>query len=242
MGLFSIFGNKKTSLLESGVLKGFRDCHSHLLPGVDDGIRTIAESLEVLAYMESVGIRELWCTSHVMDDVPNETQTLRERFEQLKEAYKGPIELNLAAEYMLDSEFETRLSEGDLMVMGDDIVLVETSANVPPFNLLDMLERLKSKGYRPMMAHPERNRYMELPDYRHLRESGIHFQLNLGSGVGYYGEAAQKKAWVLLNHGWYDAAGTDCHRLKSLESQLSRAVLPKEVITNIERLIKTSEL
>ena len=242
MGLFSIFGNKKTSLLESGVPEGFRDCHSHVLPGVDDGVRTIAESLEILAYMESVGIRELWCTPHVMDDMPNETEALRERFAQLKDAYKGPIALNLAAEYMLDSEFEKRLSEEDLMVMGEDNVLVETSANVPPVNLLDMLERLKSKGYRPMMAHPERNRYMELPDYRHLRESGIHFQLNLGSVVGYYGESAQKKAWVLLNHGWYDAAGTDCHRLKSLESQLSRAVLPKEVITNIERLIKTSEL
>lgn len=240
MGLLDLFRNKKASLLESGALEDFRDCHSHVLPGVDDGVKTIEESLEILAYMEAAGISELWCTPHVMDDVPNRTEALRERFSQLKDAYHGPIKLNLAAEYMLDSEFENRLAEGDLMTMNEDVVLVETSANVPPFNLLDMLERLKSKGYRPMMAHPERNRYMEQPDYRHLREIGVHFQLNLGSVVGFYGESAQKKACMLLNHGWYDAVGTDCHRLNILQSQLNRAVLPKEVIDDLKNLIISS--
>lgn len=240
MGLLDLFRNKKASLLESGALEDFHDCHSHVLPGVDDGVKTIEESLEILAYMEAAGISELWCTPHVMDDVPNRTEALCERFSQLKDAYQGPIKLNLAAEYMLDSEFEIRLAEGDLMTMNEDVVLVETSANVPPFNLLDMLERLKSKGYRPMMAHPERNRYMEQPDYRHLREIGVHFQLNLGSVVGFYGESAQKKALMLLNHGWYDAVGTDCHRLNILQSQLNRAVLPKEVIDDLKNLIISS--
>ena len=242
MGILDLFRNKKRSLYESGLLEGFHDCHSHILPGVDDGVKTIEESLEVLAYMESVGIRELWCTPHVMDDVPNETELLRAKFSHLKESYHGNVKLHLAAEYMLDSEFEARLSADDLIVMKDDIVLVETSANVPPFNLLDMLERLKSKGYRPMMAHPERYRDMEHADYRHLREAGVHFQLNLGSAVGFYGESAQKKAWMLLNRGWYDAIGTDCHRLNLLERQLNRAVLPDEVIADIRKAAMTSTL
>jgi tyrosine-protein phosphatase YwqE len=209
---------------------------------VDDGVATIEQSLEVLAYLESQGVAEVWCTPHVMEDFPNETDALRARFAELQDAYKGPIKLNLAAEYMLDTEFENRLAKDDFLKFGEDVVLVETSANVPPFNLLDMLERLKSKGYRPMMAHPERYRYMEHADYRHLREAGVHFQLNLGSAVGFYGESAQKKAWMLLNRGWYDAIGTDCHRLNLLERQLNRAVLPDEVIADIRKAAMTSTL
>ena len=140
MGLFSIFRKQKTSISDSGLLKGFCDCHTHLLPGVDDGVATIEQSLEVLAYMESQGVSEVWCTPHVMDDIPNPTELLLRKFEELKTAYKGNIKLNLAAEYMLDSEFEKRLAEGDLLKMWDDVVLVETSTNIPPYNLLNLLE------------------------------------------------------------------------------------------------------
>ena len=242
MGIFSLFRNNKTSLHESEVLSGLCDCHTHILPGVDDGVRTLEQSLEILAYMESLGVNELWCTPHVMDDLPNRTDDLQKRFSELQEAYQGPIKLNLAAEYMLDSEFESRLDTDDLLKMGDDIVLVETSSNVPPYNLLNLLETILSKGYRPMMAHPERYRYMQMADYRHLHELGAYFQLNLGSTIAYYGESSQKKAWNLLSDGWYDAVGSDCHRLGAVQDQFNRAVLPKEVIVNIQTLVNTSKL
>lgn len=241
MGIFSLFRNTKTSLQESGVLSGLCDIHTHILPGVDDGVKTMEQSLEILAYMESLGVNELWCTPHVMDDIPNQTDDLKTRFAQLQEAYKGPIKLNLAAEYMLDSEFENRLEKDDLLKLPGDIVLVETSSNVPPYNLLDMIEKILSKGYRPMMAHPERNRYMQKADYRHLHQLGVYFQLNLGSTIGYYGETAQKKSWNLLADGLYKAAGSDCHRLISVQDQYNRAVLPKEVIADIQKLLETSK-
>ena len=77
MGLFSIFRKQKTSISDSGVLKGFCDCHTHLLPGVDDGVATIEQSLEVLAYMESQGVSQVWCTPHGMEDIPNPTELLQ---------------------------------------------------------------------------------------------------------------------------------------------------------------------
>ena len=242
MGLFSIFRKQKTSISESGVLKGFCDCHTHLLPGVDDGVATIEQSLEVLAYMESQGVSEVWCTPHVMDDIPNPTELLLRKFEELKTAYKGNIQLNLAAEYMLDSEFEKRLAEGDLLKMWDDVVLVETSTNIPPYNLLNLLENIMSKGYRPMLAHPERYRYMDVADYRHLREIGVYYQLNLPSVVGYYGETAANKALRLLREGSYYAVGSDCHKYSSILSQFNRAVLPDEVIADIRKAAMTSTL
>jgi tyrosine-protein phosphatase YwqE len=242
MGLFSIFRKQKTSISESGVLKGFCDCHTHLLPGVDDGVATIEQSLEVLAYMESQGVCQVWCTPHVMDDIPNPTELLQQKFEELKAAYKGPVKLNLAAEYMLDSEFEKRLAEGDLLKMWDDVVLVETSTNIPPYNLLNLLENIMSKGYRPMLAHPERYRYMDVADYRHLREIGVYYQLNLPSVVGYYGETAANKALRLLREGSYYAVGSDCHKYSSILSQFNRAVLPDEVIADIRKAAMTSTL
>ena len=242
MGLFSIFRKQKTSISDSGVLKGFCDCHTHLLPGVDDGVATIEQSLEVLAYMESQGVSEVWCTPHVMDDIPNPTELLLRKFEELKTAYKGNIKLNLAAEYMLDSEFEKRLAEGDLLKMWDDVVLVETSTNIPPYNLLNLLENIMSKGYRPMLAHPERYRYMDVADYRHLREIGVYYQLNLPSVVGYYGETAANKALRLLREGSYYAVGSDCHKYSGILSQFNRAVLPDEVVADIRKAARISTL
>lgn len=242
MGLFSIFRKQKTSISDSGVLNGFCDCHTHLLPGVDDGVATIEQSLEVLAYMESQGVSEVWCTPHVMDDIPNPTELLLRKFEELKTAYKGNIKLNLAAEYMLDSEFEKRLAEGDILKMWDDVVLVETSTNIPPYNLLNLLENIMSKGYRPMLAHPERYRYMDVADYRHLREIGVYYQLNLPSVVGYYGETAANKALRLLREGSYYAVGSDCHKYSSILSQFNRAVLPDEVVADIRKAARISTL
>ena len=90
--------SKKISLLECGFFEGTTDWHCHILPGVDDGVRTTEYALEVLSYYEQTGIREVWLTPHIMEDVPNETGQLRARFAEFKTAYTGPIRLHLAAE------------------------------------------------------------------------------------------------------------------------------------------------
>ena len=131
MGLFD-FIKRKQSLLQSGVLQGATDRHSHILFGVDDGIRTLEDSLAVLAYDEEIGIKEVWCTPHIMEDVPNTTEALKKRFAELQAAYSGPIKLHLAAEYMLDTLFEERFTQGDLLTMEDNTILVETSTWNPP--------------------------------------------------------------------------------------------------------------
>jgi len=236
MGFFDIIRRKRRSLPESGVLEGLSDRHSHILPGVDDGVRTLEEALQILSYYETLGIREVWCTPHVMEDVPNSTASLKSRFEALQKAYHGPVILHLAAEYMLDPEFESRLENGDLLTQMNDIVLVETSYDIPPYNLTDMLERMMANGYRPMMAHPERNNYMQMPDYRRLHDMGVHLQLNLGSLSGYYGENVRKKSFVLLKEGLYNAAGSDCHSLRSIRHQFENASLSSDDMENLKKI------
>ena len=239
MGIFD-FIKRKQSLLGSGMLQGATDRHSHVLFGVDDGIRTLEDSLAVLAYDEEVGIKEVWCTPHVMEDVANTTEKLRERFALLQEAYKGPIKLNLAAEYMLDTLFEERFHAGDLLTMEDNTVLVETSTWNPPPDMTGTLRRIQKAGYRPLLAHPERYRYLNEAGYERLYKMGIHFQLNLGSLVGYYGETAMGKARNLLEKGWYSDVGSDCHRLSTIKEQYTREVLTKDIVSKITTSLRSS--
>lgn len=230
---FLDFIKRKQSLLESGVLNGLTDRHCHILFGVDDGLRTLEDSLAVLAYDEEIGIKEVWCTPHIMEDLPNTTEALRERFAQLQEAYTGPIKLHLAAEYMLDTLFEERFNAGDLLTMEDNTVLVETSTWNPPSDMTGTLRRIQKAGYRPLLAHPERYRYMNDAAYERLHKMGIHFQLNAGSLVGYYGETAMRKAHDLLAKGWYSDIGSDCHRLATIKEQYTRDVLSKETLQHL---------
>jgi tyrosine-protein phosphatase YwqE len=233
MAFFGLIG-KKMSLLSSDVLKGMSDRHSHILYGVDDGVKTLEEALDILKYEEAAGIKEVWCTPHVMEDVPNTTETLKARFGQLKSIYDGPIVLNLAAEYMLDNLFEERLEAHDLLTMEDDIVLVEASTIAAPYDFKGTLGRIMSEGYRPLLAHPERYRYLTEKDYEVFMEMGISFQLNLASLTGYYGESTARKAEWILKKGWYMAIGSDCHRFRSIKEQFERQAIgsPIKVLLN----------
>ena len=233
MAFFGLIG-KKMSLLSSDVLKGMSDRHSHILYGVDDGVKTLEEALDILKYEEAAGIKEVWCTPHVMEDVPNTTETLKARFGQLKSIYDGPIVLNLAAEYMLDNLFEERLEAHDLLTMEDDIVLVEASTIAAPYDFKGTLGRTMSEGYRPLLAHPERYRYLTEKDYEVFMEMGISFQLNLASLTGYYGESTARKAEWILKKGWYMAIGSDCHRFRSIKEQFERQAIgsPIKVLLN----------
>ena len=236
MGLFGLF-NPKRSLIESGILNGSTDRHSHILFGVDDGISIPEDSLEVLKFQESLGVSEVWCTPHIMEDVPNTTEFLKARFEELKSIYNGPIKLNLAAEYMIDTVFEARLEAGDLLTMDDDTLLMETSTIAPPYDLKGSLTEAMSKGYRPLFAHPERCRFLEVKDCEELVEMGVRLQLNMASLAGYYGQSCRLKAESLLSKGLYSAYGSDCHRVKAIKEQYSRKELSKSTLIHLHKMI-----
>lgn len=235
MFLKSLF-NSRRSLQESEILRGTCDRHSHILYGVDDGVRTSEESLSILSYLEKLGVKELWCTPHVMEDAPNTTDKLKSRFSELTLMYEGSIRLHLAAEYMMDNLFVERLKSRDLLTMDDDIVLVETSTVVPPYDLHGTLSDMMSAGYRPMLAHPERYRFLELADLRQLHSQGVLLQLNIASLTGYYGNTARAKAESLLKDGLYAAYGSDCHREKVIKDQYSRQELKKNVLLNLAEI------
>lgn len=225
--------NRHTSLKDSGILNGFTDWHSHILPGVDDGVQNMEESLQILSFYEELGVKEVWLTPHIMEDIPNETNVLKERFAELGNAYKGTIKLHLAAENMLDNLFEERLRKNDLLPLGEEgtHLLVETSYFTPPMGFKNILLRIKSKGYIPVLAHPERYVYMDKEDYRDLIEMGIKLQLNLPSLVGGYGEEVRKKALWMVKNEYYSYSGSDVHRFSVWEDTLMRKRLLKRIFS-----------
>ncbi len=235
MGVFSLFNNKR-SLLESGIMNGAADRHSHILYGVDDGIRTLEDALAALEFEESIGVRDVWCTPHIMEDVPNTTEALKGRFDELKSVYKGPIKLHLAAEYMIDTLFEKRFEARDLLTMEDDMLLMETSTIAAPYDLQGVLSEVMSAGYRPLFAHPERCRFLQVKDCAELVKTGVRLQLNIASLTGYYGNTAKVKAEELLSRNLYFAFGSDCHRVEVIKEQYSRAELSKTTITLLKEM------
>jgi tyrosine-protein phosphatase YwqE len=233
MGLFDIF-RKRHSIASSSLLQGAEDRHCHVLFGVDDGITTLEDSLKVLEYDETVGVSDVWCTPHIMEDVPNTTEGLRQRFAEIQQAYTGPIRLHLAVEYMLDNLFEERLKSGDLLTMGDDTILVETSTWNPPTNFRWTLKEIMKAGFHPLLAHPERYRYLEMKDYAELIKMGVKFQLNLPALAGMYSPHTEQKAYRLLEKGYYDVAGTDIHSFRSFSQVTERKTIQSKRLKHLQ--------
>ena len=225
-----LFKDKVASLDGSGMFSGLTDWHSHVLPGVDDGIKTMDEALEVLRNYDEKGVKNLWLTPHIMEDYPNTTDKLRARFEDLQKVWNGNLKLRLASENMLDSLFEQRLAARDLLPIGDnaDHLLVETSYFSAPMGFDGIIDSIMSAGYYPLLAHPERYTYMDEADYIRLHEKGVKMQLNYVSLVGGYGETARKKSVWLLKNGYIDVVGSDVHRLKSIQTLVAQKPSKKE--------------
>ena len=228
MGLF----NRSVKVSDTDLFQGRTDWHCHILPGVDDGFRHMEDSLAALERYEQLGFTDVWFTPHIMEDIPNTPASLRQRFTGLQVAYGGRLRLHLASENMMDSLFDERLEAGELLPLSDSRLLVETSYFNPPYDMDGILNNIKSKGWYPVLAHPERYMYMDFKRYEQLKGMNVEFQLNITSLIGAYGSEPKAKAEKMLQAGMYDYSGTDLHRLSSLEHLLD-AELRKKLLALI---------
>jgi tyrosine-protein phosphatase YwqE len=197
------------------------DLHSHFIPGIDDGAQTIEDSLTLLRAMKDMGYRTIVTTPHVMiDHYPNTTQIIQNGLVTVQNALKEnniDIELRAAAEYYIDENFVHLLETEPLLTIYQKELLVEFSMMYEPPNLLDIILKIQSSGYKPIIAHPER--YLsyhrkDLAKYRTLKDRGCLFQLNMLSISGYYGGNVKAVAEDLLRGGMYDYCGSDMHHEK----------------------------
>ena len=201
----------------------FVDIHSHLLPGIDDGAKNIEDSISLISKMYSYGIKNFITTPHVLGDLyPNSTQVILEKLDEVKKALsdKGyaDITINAAAEYMMDEQFVARLEKDDILTLKDNMILVEMSYFNAPINLYEILFEIQLKGYKPVLAHPERYNFYhnDFQSYYKLKKAGCLFQLNLLSLTEQYGTSVKKTAERLIKENLYDFVGTDTHHKNHL--------------------------
>lgn len=193
------------------------DLHSHLIPGIDDGAKTLEDSLHLISRLYQLGYRHIITTPHVMADLyPNTPEDIRSGLEIVRAAVaekKMDIEIDAAAEYFMDEHFAALVEHDQLLTLPGNRVLVEMSTlNAPP-NLFNDLFRLQTKGYQPVLAHPERYVFLkeDFRQYTRLKDYGCEFQLNLLSITGYYGKPVRDIALKLLKNNMINLLGTDLH-------------------------------
>jgi tyrosine-protein phosphatase YwqE len=219
-----VFFKKKTIPITNLFDENFVDIHSHLLPGIDDGAKNLNDSIELITRMRSFGIKNFVTTPHVLGDIyPNSSETILQKLAEVKEelSQKGihDIHISAAAEYMMDEQFLERLQKKDILTLKDDFILVEMSFFNAPINLYDILFEIQLKGYKPVLAHPERYNFYhnDFENYYKLKKAGCVFQLNLLSLTEQYGKEVKKTGEKLLELGMYDYVGTDTHHQRHLD-------------------------
>lgn len=201
------------------------DMHCHLIPGIDDGPRTVEDSISLIEQLTRMGYERFITTPHIKSDhYPNNKQTIQAGFEILKKAMleKGlDVPVRYAAEYYVDDHFLELLEKKELLTITENQVLIELSFLFEPLRFNDILFKIQTSGYSPILAHPERYAYYhsKYDMYKELKNRGCLLQLNTISLTGYYTQKVKEIAEMLLDDGLIDYCGSDTHHQKHIETQ-----------------------
>lgn len=219
--MFSFFSRGKTSSDAFSFLK--TDIHSHLIPGIDDGSTDIGNTIHYILELNKLGYKKIITTPHVKFGIyANTPYIIHQGLKEVQEALQAQnitITIEAAAEYLLDEAFENLLQNKEILSFGEKrYVLIEMSFIAPPPNLSEIIFILKTQGYMPIMAHPERYPYWwnNITKIAYLKYLGCFLQLNLLSLTGYYGKEVKQVAIKLLEADLIDFVGTDLHHERHL--------------------------
>ena len=223
------------------------DIHSHLIPNIDDGCTNLENSINCIKNLKEMGFNKIVTTPHIMAGVyPNTSEIINTGLELLKQSL---IEANIdvvieaAAEYKIDELFTEYLANDNLLTFGDNYVLIELSFVAPPVNLEEIIFSMRTKGYKPILAHPERYRYWndKFQKFEYLKSLGCLLQLNLMSLVGQYGLPSKAMAHKLLNNNLIDFLGTDLHRYDDITA-LSKLLKSNDEFKRISKINPLNKL
>ena len=201
--------------LDFSVLK--TDIHSHFIPGIDDGSPDLETSILLIKKMQELGYKKVITSPHVMSDFyQNSSETILKGLADVRAELKTQninMEIDAAAEYYIDYDFEQKIGKEKFLTFGDNYILVELSFMQAPSNLFDIIFKLQMEGYKVVLAHPERYAYYTKKDYEELVIRGVLLQINLLSLIGYYSPKIQQKTKSLIAEDQVSFVGTDCHNM-----------------------------
>ena len=196
------------------------DMHCHLVPQVDDGSRSLQETMDCIEVMKRVGYNKMYITPHFQHPrFPNTEEDITNRYNRLRSELKDngvDMELmGIGGEYRIDDSFADRVANPKFLQIGrkNKYLLLELSLHQVRMGIEETLFDLMMKGYEVILAHPERYPYYSAISRKlhDMKEQGVYFQCNVLSLSGFYGEAAQNKAFAFIENGWVEFLGTDMH-------------------------------
>lgn len=244
--MFSLFRSSNTTPDLSFISV---DMHSHLLPGLDDGLQEMEQTLAFVKELQQLGYKKLICTPHILSGVyENSPQTILPKLELVRTAFAEnniDMQVEAAAEYMVDADFENYVNEGkQLLTFGKNLILIEMSYAAASNNIEQVIFQLRVKGLQPILAHPERYGYYypNPQQYERFIDLGCYLQINALSLLGYYGDPAKNIAQNLLKKNQVSFMGTDMHHenhLAALKTLVSKKHFYK-LFENIQ--LKNKEL
>jgi protein-tyrosine phosphatase len=225
------------------------DLHNHLVPGVDDGARSTAESLEFLRKFWDDGVRRMATSSHLDARLVHDPDALYRRLDRIETAFQelqatcaaetGVPALTFSQEILAPAPDTAALVfvEPRIGIRGTDYATIEFGFELPD-DTAGVVRAVRDAGRRPIVVHPERYRRgttpVELAEIRSWKDAGALLQVNGGSILEGYGPGVADIAWTILDHGLADLLGSDHHGA-------SRPVSPAAVVKKLERRVAAEQ-
>jgi protein-tyrosine phosphatase len=207
------------------------DIHSHILPGIDDGSRSIDETMAMLKEAENAGFREIITTPHYFEGYYEADERTREQLinnvKAQMDAHKTSVSLYIGNEiYITEDTMDNVKAKKVSSLNNKKYVLVEFDLNVMPMNMMNMIYKVLKERYIPILAHPERYRFVQQDPsiLTELASNGVLFQCNYGSFIGMYGRKAEIIAKKLLKSNMISFLGTDTHRANSVYTRVPEII------------------
>lgn len=218
--MFTFFKSKKGKQVDMSQIS--TDMHSHILPGIDDGAQNVEDSLRLIRGLKSFGFKDFMFSPHVLGDYyPNTKATIEKSFGTLDyhlNINKMDCSRSATAEYFYDGHLVELLEKEEIRTLGSTTYfLFELSFRQKPQLLNEFIYNAQMKGYKPILAHPERYSYMTIDMLNELKNRGVSMQLDLMALTNNYGKSVRKLGEKITNNKLYDFVGTDIHHMGHLQ-------------------------
>ncbi len=206
------------------------DIHSHILPGVDDGSKSIDMSLSMIYQAYQSGVRHIVATPHFFPGLYDNyvTEELVDKFHELEKRVRNeriPIEVLKGMEILGTDTLYELLKNGNVWTINEQkYFLVEFNFDVNPEDCSRILAEASEDGFFPVIAHPERYYYVQRDPsivYKWFKE-GYGIQVNKGSLLGFFGKNVYSIANSLLRHRVVSCVASDAHDLKERSTSMKK--------------------
>ncbi len=221
--------------------------HNHLLPGIDDGSKSLDETILLIQKFKDLGYRKLIFTPHIKSEqFDNNRENLIKLFQDIlpKIQEKFPdMEFDIAAEYFLDEHFLNLIKKDEILSFSGNKILFEFSFRFPPIYHDQVFYELQSKGFQPIIAHVERYQYLhsDFDLIKKWQDQGIWIQINTNSLSGHYGLEIKNQTEKMLSKNLVDLLGSDCHRIEHLETM--EKLLDNKYLVKLDKsVLKNNQL